>query len=91
MTRRDFLPSSADRAILRRGRLRSPNAELAAATRRLNAVVARDGLVLGVDWSASWDELMRQLDAAADDFARLDCIEYFEAHWSRRFKEVASR
>jgi hypothetical protein len=36
------------------------------------------------DWNASWDELQRQREAAADDHAELAAISDWERHWRTR-------
>jgi hypothetical protein len=59
--------------------------ELAAAIRRLNAKLgelpSERVAELQADWGASWEELQRQREGAADKRAELDAVAEWERHW----------
>jgi hypothetical protein len=66
----------------------NPRTELAAAIRRLNAAIGALSVErqaeLQADWLASWTQLERQREAAADEQAELDAVAGWERHWSER-------
>src|SRR5687768_14967626 len=89
MSRTDYKPSASDRARLAGyAATENPRSALAAAVRKLNAALRQlppeRQREIQPDWNASWDELERQREQAADDGDLLVLIADWLRHWEQR-------